>query len=170
MPIADPPSQHRMHVLYSDHHGWLSGWLRRKLGNGFDAADVAQDVFVHLLAKPPPLQFREPRAYLSTVARRLVIEHWRRRELERAWISVLAQLPEPETPSPESRMIILEALVAIDNMLDSLKPRIRIAFLLAQLEGMTCAQIATRIGVSLATAERYIASALRHCYALQFDR
>ena len=29
--------------IYRDHHGWLSGWLRKKLGNSFDAADLAHD-------------------------------------------------------------------------------------------------------------------------------
>ncbi|MCP2821025.1 RNA polymerase subunit sigma-24, partial [Salmonella enterica subsp. enterica serovar Typhimurium] len=30
--------------LYRGHHGWLQGWLRRKLGDAMDAADIAQDV------------------------------------------------------------------------------------------------------------------------------
>jgi len=30
--------------LYADHHGWLKAWLRRRLGNSFDAADLAQRV------------------------------------------------------------------------------------------------------------------------------
>lgn len=54
-------------------------------------------------------------------------------------------------------------------MLDVLKPAVRTAFLLAQLDGLTCAEIAKRLGVSLATAERYVARALRTCYALRFE-
>lgn len=157
--------------LYASHHGWLLGWLRRRLGDSCDAADVAQDVFMRLLTRQslsagPGL--REPRAYLSTIAHGLVVDHWRRRELERAWLETLAHLPEPQTPSPESRLIFLETLVAIDRMLDALRPQVRAAFLWAQLDGLTCPQIAERLGVSLSTAERHIASALRHCYALRF--
>lgn len=160
--------QQEVHVLYSDHHRWLQGWLRHKLGNAFDAADIAQDVFLRVLTRQQPVQAREPRAYLSTIARGLVIDHWRRRELELAWLETLAAMPEAEAPSPESRLIFLETLVTIDRMLDSLKPAVRNAFLWAQLEGLTCPQIAERLGVSLATAERYIAKALRQCYALRF--
>ncbi len=160
--------QQEVATLYGDHHGWLQGWLRKKLGNAFDAADLAQDVFMRLLARKASLDLLEPRAYLSTIARGLVVEHWRRRELELAWLETLAQLPEAEAPSPESRLIFLETLVEIDRMLDQLKPAVRQAFLLAQLEGLTCPQIAERIGVSLATIERYIAAALRRCYALRF--
>lgn len=156
-------------TLYSDHHGWLQGWLRRKLGNTFDAADLAQDVFMRILLRRQSVQAREPRALLSTIARGLVIEHWRRRELELAWLETLAALPEPEEPSPESRALFLETLVAIDRVLDTLKPAVRTAFLLAQLDGLTCPQIAAHLGVSLATVERYIAKALRACYALRFE-
>jgi RNA polymerase sigma-70 factor (ECF subfamily) len=165
------PAQQQLRIFYQDHHGWLQGWLRRKLGNGFDAADLAQDVFMRLLVRRQDCaELREPRAFLSTIARGLVIEHWRRRELEQAWLETLAQLPEPAAPSPESRLLFLETLVAVDAMLDALKPQVRNAFLWAQLEGLTCPQIAARLGVSLATVERYIATALRHCYALRFEQ
>ena len=70
---------------------------------------------------------------------------------------MVAVLPEAEAPSPESRALVLEALIEIDRMLDSLKPQVRTAFLWAQLEGLSCPQIASRLGVSLATAERYVA-------------
>ncbi|MDD3484875.1 sigma factor, partial [Azovibrio restrictus] len=38
---ADPLTR-----LYRDHHGWLQGWLRRRLGNAHEAADLAQDTFL----------------------------------------------------------------------------------------------------------------------------
>lgn len=152
-----------------DHHGWLHGWLRRQLGNSFEAADLAHDVFVRLLRRPAAADAREPRAFLSTIARGLLVDHWRRRELERAWLDVLARTPEAQVPSPESRLLILEALIKIDQMLDTLKPKVRQAFLWAQLEGLTCRQIAERLDVSLATAERYVASGLRQCYLFRFE-
>jgi len=168
MSAAEFALQQEVHALYSNHQLWLQGWLRRKLGNAFEAADLAQDVFLRVLTRQQPVQAREPRAYLSTIALGLVIDHWRRRELELAWLETLAAMPEAEAPSPESRLILLETLVTIDRMLDSLKPAVRNAFLWAQLEGLTCPQIAERLGVSLATTERYIAKALRQCYALRF--
>jgi len=161
--------QQEVRTLYQDHHGWLSAWLRYKLGNAFDAADLAQDVFMRLLTRQEPVAAREPKAFLSTIARRLVVDHWRRRELEQAWQETLSSLPESEVPSPESRALVLEALVEIDAVLDGFKPAVRTAFLLAQLEGLTCPRIAEQLGVSLATVERYIAKALRACYAVRFE-
>lgn len=156
--------------LYSDHHGWLQGWLQRRLGHACDAADIAQDTFLRLLSRQSLQGLNAPRAYLSSIARGLMIDHWRRRALEQAWLETLAALPEPEAASPEARAIFLETLIEIDRLLDSLKPAIRSAFLLAQLDGLSCPEIAKRLGVSRATVERHIAQALRTCYALRFDR
>ena len=163
-----PPSPHdAVQSLYGGHHRWLCGWLRQKLGCAHQAADLAHDTFVRVLTRQRELAaVREPRAYLTTIARGLVIDHWRRQEVERAWLETVAHLPEPEAPSEETRAMIVDTLLAIDAMLGRLKPAVREAFLLAQFEGLTCPQIAERLGVSRATVERHLAAALRHCYRL----
>lgn len=169
MAAANMSLQQEVSSLYLDHHRWLKGWLRFKLGSAAEAADVAQDVFMRLLSRAEPIAAREPKALLSTIARRLVVEHWRRRELELAWLETLAALPPSDLPSPESRAMFLETLVAIDAILDGFKPAVRTAFLLAQLDGLTCPRIAAQLGLSLATVERYLAKALRACYAMRFE-
>lgn len=158
--------QHSMHTLYRDHHGWLQNWLRKKLDNAFDAADLAQDTFVRVWSawqKHDLPDLNEPRAYLCTVASRLLVSHWRRRSLETAYLDALAALPPTHVPSTEQRLLVLEALQEIDALLDSLAPRVREAFLLAQLEGLTYAEIAQRQGVSDRTVKRHIAKAYEQC-------
>ncbi|OWT55659.1 sigma-70 family RNA polymerase sigma factor [Candidimonas nitroreducens] len=155
--------------LYRDHGGWLVGWLHRRLGDGHDAADLSQDVFTRLLARPRPLPLNQPRAYLSSIARGLVIDHWRRRDLHRAWVEALSHLPREYAPSAEARVALFETMALIDRALDTLKPAVRAAFLLVQLEGLTCAQAAQQLDISLSTVERHVAKALRHCYAVWFE-
>ncbi|MCY1417973.1 putative RNA polymerase sigma factor FecI [compost metagenome] len=163
-------SSHSLSVqaLYREHHGWLHGWLRSKLGNAADAADLAQDTFLRVLLRSDLLELRTPRAFLRTVARGLVIDHWRREELERAYLESIAHLPEAQTPSAETREMLLELLESIARMLDGLKPKVRTAFLLAQCEGMPHAQVAEHLGVSIRSVERYVADALYHCYQLRY--
>lgn len=163
------PSGPALDRLYIEHHGWLQGWLQTRLNNRADAADLAQDTFLRLLQRRIG-ELAEPRAYLRTVARGLVIDLWRRRDIERAWLETIAQLPEQQAPSPETGLLIIESLIAIDSLLGELPAAVREAFLLAQLDGMTCPAIAQRLGVSLSTVERYIAKALRHCYRLTFEQ
>ncbi|QCI10098.1 sigma-70 family RNA polymerase sigma factor [Pseudomonas putida] len=163
------PSNDSVHTLYSNHHGWLHGWLRSKLGNAADAADLAQDTFVRLLQRRETLELSAPRAFLRTVARGLVIDHWRREELHRAYLEALAHLPEAQAPSAETRELLMELLERIARLLDGLKPKVRRAFLLAQCEGLSHKQIAEHMGISLRSVERHVADALYHCYQLRYE-
>lgn len=167
------PLQHDLHTLYADHHGWLFGWLRKKLGCGHHAADLTQDTFVRILTAQDKRDdlglreaLREPRAYLTTVAGRVLLNHYRRLSLERAYLDALAMVPDMHAPSPEERYIVLETLHEIDAMLDALPHKARMAFLLAQFEGLTYAEIAERLAINVRTVKRYMAQAFEECLVL----
>ena len=168
MTTAEGSAAGHVQILYDDHHGWLHGWLRRRLGNACDAADLAQDTFLRVLSSrrlTTPLH-GEPRALLTHIAKGLVIDHWRRQAVERAYLDALSHLPEPEVPSPETRLLILEALCRIEAMLSSLPARSREIFLLAQLDGLTYQQVATQLDVSLITVKRHMRTAFLACLSL----
>ncbi len=80
--------------LYATHHAWLQGWLHRRLGCAFDADDVAQDTFMRLLRSDAAATLREPKDFLVTVAKRVMVDLFRRRTLERAYLEMLALIPE----------------------------------------------------------------------------
>ena len=164
-PSLLPPTQLESH--YRAHHGWLVHWLQRRLGNAFDAADLMQDTFLRLLAgapaQPQTPALRAPKAYLATVAKHLLINHLRRQSLERAWADALAAQPEQYQPSVEQRAQILQALQALDAMLDGLKPKVRAVFIMAQIEGYTYAEIAAQLGIGERSVKRYMAEALTEC-------
>lgn len=168
MSAADTIAAQKFHTLYTDHHSWLYGWLRRKLGNTCDAADLAHDTFLRLMvSRRLPTQLgEEPRALLTHIAKGLVIDHWRRQDIENAYLEALAHLPAPEMPSPEARLLILEALCRVEAMLRSLPPRTREIFLLAQLDGLTYQQIADKLATSLITVKRHMRSAFAACLTL----
>ena len=150
-------------TLYVAHHGWLQGWLRRRLGNTFEAADLAHDTFLRVLCKEVPVAIREPRAFLTTIAQGLVSNHLRRKRIEEAYLEALALLPEAQAPSPEVQAVMLETLIEVDRLLDGLPPLVRQAFLLSQLDGLGQAEIAQRLSVSVPTIKRYVARAIEHC-------
>jgi len=161
---AAPPPQHSLPALYREHRGWLEAWLRRRMGNAWDAADLSQDTFLRLLTSAQPLaEIREPRAYLLTVGKRLLSNFHKRRSLEQAYLDALAQLPEQSLPSPEQRWILLETLQALDELLNGLKAPVRKAFLWSQLEGVGYCEIAGRLAVSERTVKRYMAQVYEHC-------
>jgi RNA polymerase sigma-70 factor (ECF subfamily) len=163
-------SQRRaLHELYVEHHGWLHQWLRRKLGCREQAADLAQDTFVRVITQRRQLELRQPRAYLTTVARSLVIDHYRRRTLEQAYLETLAALPEPVEISPQTRCIIIETLLEIDALLDGMAARTREIFLMAQLDGLSFVEIGKRLGLSANSVRKHFVRAMTHCLMLLED-
>ena len=151
-------------ALYKNHHAWLQSWLRRRLGNAGDAADLAHDTFLRLMLSPRHVGVAdEPRAFLTHVAKGLVVDLWRRREIERAYLETLLNLPQRHAPSPETQLQVIEALVQIDRLLASLPPQTRKVFLLAQLDGLTLQQISEQVAMPVITVRRHIHKALLMC-------
>ena len=151
--------------LYVQHHVWVVQLLRRKLGNQEQALDLAQDTFLRMLRTDTPPVLREPRAYLTTIASRLCGQYFRRQALERAYLESLAALEPEHVPSPESRLLVLEALDAVGQVLDGLGTRVREIFLLSQLDGLTYPQIATHMGLTVNVVQKAMLKAYRHCYS-----
>ena len=72
MSACDTAPPQSLHTLYSDHHAWLFGWLRKRLGCHDNAADLAHDTFLRVLLKPELEALRQLPAYLATIAYGLV--------------------------------------------------------------------------------------------------
>ncbi len=166
MSVSRSEAAPTIEMLYCDHHSWLQTWLRRRLGNAADAADLAQDAFMRLLAKPASRGLNsaaEARAYLRTAANGLCIDLWRRREVEQAWLDALSARPDAYEPSPEHRAIVIETLVEIGDMLSRVPQKAATAFLLAQVDGMPYREIAGELGVSERMVQKYIAQCMLQC-------
>ena len=100
----------------------------------------------------------------DTIARGLLIDHFRRSALERAYLDELGQLPQAIQPSAEEQALALDALREIDRLLGQLSSNARAAFLHNRLDGMGHAEIAERLGVSVSRVRQYLAQGLRQCY------
>jgi RNA polymerase sigma factor (sigma-70 family) len=160
---TDLALQQQIEGLYADHHGWLRSWLRRKLGSAFDAADLAHDTYLRLLRTGRLPEVEQSRQHLAQIANGLVIDLYRRRQIEAAYLEAMAQQPESLAPSEEDRALAVEALIQIDTLLQSLPAKAREALLLCKLEGLGYRDIASQLGVSVSSVEKYIAAALVAC-------
>lgn len=168
MSASDYPSPPSVELLYHDHHDWLQNWLRRRLGNAADAADLAHDAFLRLLHTPRDFDsLPAARVYLRTMAGGLCVDLWRRREIEQAWLDTLAMQPEAMQPSAEHQAIVLQALHEIDAMLHKLAPKAATAFVMAIACEMTDKEVAAELGVSTRMVRKYVAQAMLHCLRLE---
>jgi RNA polymerase sigma-70 factor (ECF subfamily) len=168
MLVTNAVLEQKIELLYADHHGWLYRLLQRRLGNCGDAADLAQDAFIRLLVKPRTFDnFDGARAYLSTVARGLCVDLWRRREVEQAWLDALAAQPEPLCCSAEHSAMVLQALSAVDAMLRKLPVNVASAFIMGIVLQMTDKEIAAELGVSDRMVRKYMTQAMLQCMQLE---
>ncbi|TBU97775.1 sigma-70 family RNA polymerase sigma factor [Stutzerimonas kirkiae] len=166
-----PPRQQHLHIerLYREQHPSLVRWFQRRLGSPQQAADLSQDAFLRLLEKTDFANHPTPLSFLRLVARGLLIDFYRRSALERSYLHYLAQQPQDLQPDPQQRVADLQQLRLIDSQLDGLPTRVKRAFLLHRLAGMSQARIAEELGLSPARIQQYLAKATLHCYRLRFD-
>ena len=152
------------HALYAEHHSWLLRWLKRRLHDAGLAGDLAQDTFLKVLVARSSAEILQPRPFLATIASRLLANHCRREELERAYLDALLHAPQACVPSPETLSILLESLQLVDRALERLSSKARAAFLLAHLDGMTYAQIAAELGTTTHSVKKYLSKANLLCF------
>jgi len=147
-------------VLWDRHARLVYRILRRSLGQQDDVEDLAQEVFLNLFRKLPTL--REPRtlpAFLMTITT-LTLRH----ELRRRWVRRCMSLGAREDLDPDLRVVhpnpeARQAVARLYAILDRLGREERIAFVLRFIEGMELTEVATALGLSLATAKRRLVRA-----------
>jgi len=156
--------------LYSEHGVWLQSWLRRRLNCGMQAEDLMHDTFVRVLGKnDASIHIQTPRAWLTHIAKGLVVDQYRKQDIEAAYLHALEELPTQHHPSPEEKIILLEALELVARLLDGLPQRARKVFMLCRLDGVSYKQAAEELDVSVSTIEKDMMLGLRQLMGLHRD-
>jgi RNA polymerase sigma-70 factor (ECF subfamily) len=154
-------------------HGLLVGWLGKKLGNPEDAADVAQDVYMRVYRFASVEVIENPQALLFKTAANLAINELKRRgRILRRQVQVdddsvactVADLPS-EDPTPEEAMGQKQDIGGMMDAIRALPEKPRTAFVKNRFEDKTYAVIATEMGVSESTVEKYMMDALKRLRA-----
>lgn len=155
--------EQQLEHLYREHQGWLSSFLRKRLGCSQQAADLLQDTYLRLLVsgRLPDSDYARP--YLTRIAKGLVVDHFRRKRIEQAYLEELALRPEEFVQSPEEQLQLIDALIEADTLLHSLPDKARRAFLLRRVDGLSYREISEQLGVSVSSVEKYVARALQVC-------
>lgn len=136
------------------------------MGCSQNAADVTQDTFVRILSLRDNLcGIHNPRGFLATTARRLVIDRVRRDIIEQSYLAEMAALGWEETTqaSPEQIWQAIQALDDICRVLEQVPERARKVFLLHYLEGMKQQTIADQFQITARTVRNDLALVLVSC-------
>lgn len=167
----DPAAIDSLHSLYSQHNNWLTGWLARTLGHPQNAADLAQDTFIRVMTQANPSTVSDHRPWLLTIAKRILIDKSRRHKLEQAYLAELKLSSEDAyiEPSTEQLLVAVQTLELINHVLDKLAVKPRKAFLLRHINGLTLAEIADQLDVSITMVRKYLVQSLVACNSVIED-
>ncbi len=145
--------------VFHDYAPRVYNMARRMVSNDVDAEDVTQDVLLQVVRKLP--SFRGEAAlptWLHRITVNAALTHRRRRAVreERRVRDDITQLLEhdpdtwlPQRPTPDEMALLRETRQLIERAIAGLPPGYRSVFVLADIEGLPNAEIASRLGLSL---------------------
>jgi RNA polymerase sigma factor (sigma-70 family) len=153
--------------LVRDNHDSLIRYLRRRLGNNEDAADVAQDLYCQIARQPNVAAIRQPRAYLFQAARNLIFNRNQHRRYTNADAHIsIEDATEFEmmcsSPSPERITQSRQELAVVERAIKELSPKCRTAFVLVRFEGRSYKEAAKQMELSVKSVEYYMRQAITH--------
>lgn len=139
---------------------------------GGHAEDLVQEAFIRLLQHPNPESIDNLRAFLFRTTSNLTIDHYRRQQLEARYrpgesltdfdLDTEVSKVALQMPSLENQMYAIQELESLCHLLNELPEISRYAYVLNQVEGLTYADTAKRLGISKRSCERHVASAMRY--------
>lgn len=132
-------------------------FLSRRLRDGADVEDLAQEVFVRLLKRAELSSIDNIEGYLFHTAANLLRERARRRARRHADQESAIEdafVEDGDAFTPERILLGREAFGRMVAALEELPERPRTIFVLNRFEDLSAPQIARRLGVSVSTVEK----------------
>lgn len=148
--------------LFRAHYAPLVRHAARLAGSTAEAEELVQEVFLQLWSRRETLAIREsPVAYLYRGVRNRALNAVRHERVVRTWAQ--SQPPEAAEPAVASADTAAEDEVAraVRDAIAALPDRCREIFLLSREQGLTYAQIAATLGLSVKTIETQMGRALK---------
>ena len=145
------------------HEPALRRWLLRLAAQAADVDDIVQETYGTLAALESVAHIRDPRAYLFTTARSILLQQLRRARI--VPIESMAEIDQLSIPSGESSAesvaLERELLQMLSQRIARLPDRCREVFVLRKLQGYSQREIAQRLGISENTVEKHVGKGLR---------
>jgi len=153
--------------------GVLRAYLFRFVRNPADVDELLQETYARLLtAHPADGEVRSVRALALTIARNIALDWLRHRDVvPMELVSDLAALDVLDEKSQVDEIVNThQELKLMSAVVAELPKRIRQAFTLRRVYGLTQQEIAERMGISEKTVEQLLVRAVRRCANALFAR
>jgi RNA polymerase sigma-70 factor (ECF subfamily) len=168
-PKPPPPEADALVRAYLEKRGNLIRFLAARTRSQAAAEDLAQELYLKIAARPDGAEADNPTALLYRIALNLMLDRargearaaardaeWRAAHRTLVAGEELAQdAPPDEAAASRQRLAQLIAAAA------ALPPQMRRAFTLHKLEGLSHAETARAMGISVKSVEKHVSAALK---------
>lgn len=157
--IDDPDA---FQELYHRYFRRLYSYVISRIGNPHDAEDVVSEIFLRVVKRLDQLRNRYPAsfaAWLFTIARNTITDHYRRNGRRETLVSLDAAEPLP-TPVPDRTTAAPEESAQLQQFILMLPERQREIITLRYYGGLRNQEIAAVLGIGEKTVSAYLSRAL----------
>jgi RNA polymerase sigma-70 factor (ECF subfamily) len=144
----------------------LQRYFVRRVRRRSDVEELAQEVYLRLLRVADADALRNPEGYLYAIAANLIKEHARQQYISRNGVT-LEDAGFPEVLSEElSYADILDTgqrAKRLREVLQELPARCQAAVVMRHWHGLSYAEIAQQLNISVNMVKKYLVHALAHC-------
>lgn len=157
-------------AVYLERRPALVRSFAARTGSQDRAEDIVQELYVRLqgLDEAAAREVRNPAAFLYRIGGNLVLDAVRQGKRttarDQAWTDTTGEavggFAVADQPSPEDAAWARLKLDQVGRALEGVAPKAREAFRLHRIDGLTHAEVAARLGVSVSSVEKYLSAVL----------
>lgn len=146
--------------LYREHHQQVRAFAQRLLGDAQAAEDLVQEVFIALPRAARNYRFETSAiSYLLGIAANRASTHIRSAKRRRAASERLASVPSSPTLGPDEELHASQLVQRLMQAVDQLPDKLRLVFVLCQIEERDATEVGEILGVPPATVRSRLSAA-----------
>jgi RNA polymerase sigma-70 factor (ECF subfamily) len=153
----------QIRALYEEHHRALIAFLHSRLSSRADAQEVAQEVYVRLLALEDLSHVDSPKAFLFRMAANMSLDQLRKRAVRAAAPIDPNDNDWHVTPLPEQHASAVQQWKVVQQALRELPAKTSKAFVMHVIEGRDFSVIAQAMKLSERMVRYHVGHAMAHC-------
>jgi RNA polymerase sigma-70 factor (ECF subfamily) len=140
----------------------LCGVVYAYVGSAETSEEIVQELFLKIWRQRESLDITDSlEGYMFRAARNEALNHLKHRRVELQWRGREQAAERPVAPAADDALSERELSRAIDAAIAALPERCRVVFLMSRRQGLSYAEIADALGISVKTVEVHIGRALK---------